>query len=87
MRTLRAALDASLEIVIALARVLTVFAALTVLWYVCAWVWFGDARFGALAGVVLVFGALTGWFGFWLFGNEEWRRGKTDAGPTAVRHD
>jgi hypothetical protein len=75
---LRAMLDASLEIVIGFARFVTVAAVLTCVGYAGAWIWFGDARFGGLSALALVVGAAAGWFGFWLFGNEEWRRGKTD---------
>jgi hypothetical protein len=87
MRTLRAMLDGSLEIVIGFARLLTVLALLVTFGCLAWWVWYGDARYGGLAALALALSAASGWFGFWLFGNEEWRRGKTVDGPTAVRHD
>lgn len=71
-------LDNSLEITIGFARACTVLDLIATVSFVGAWIWTGDARFGGLAALTLAFACSVGWFGFWLFGNEEWRRGKTD---------
>jgi hypothetical protein len=83
----RALLDNSLEITIAVARLVTVLAFLGTFGALAAWLWHGDVRFGGLAALAFALGWLVGWFGFWLFGNEEWKRGKTDDRAAAVRHD
>jgi hypothetical protein len=75
---LRALLDNSLEIVIAWARLQAVCSLLGAFLGVGYWIWFGDARYGGLAAVAVALAALCGWFGFWLFGNPEWRRGAAD---------
>ena len=86
MRALRAVLDASLEIVIALSRFLTIIDVLGVFMCLGWWIWYGDERYLGLSAVALALAGLTGWFGFWLFGNEEWRRGKAVDGAPEVRH-
>lgn len=73
-------LDASLEIVIALARLLAVLGAPGFFLLLGVSIWTHDTRFLALAGLVFAFAALTGAFGFWWFGNPEWRRGSPPAG-------
>lgn len=80
MKTLRAMLDASLEIIIGWARASAVAALLA--WFSClgAWIWTHDARFGGIAGLCFAYAALAGTFGFWWFGNPEWRRGSPPAG-------
>lgn len=86
MKTLRAMLDGSLEIVIGFSRFLTVLALLMAFGCVAWWIWYGDVRYAGLAGVALAMSAVAGWFGFWQFGNEEWRGGKTVDGAPEVRH-
>lgn len=87
MTTLRAMLDASLEIVIGFARASSVVAVLIVFGEMAGWVWSGDWRCGGVALVALSYVILVGWFGWWWFGNEEWRRVKTVDGASPVRHD
>jgi hypothetical protein len=87
VRSVRVFLDNTLEIVIAYARVQTVLSLLGAFAGAGWWIWYGDARYGALAALALVLGALAGWFGYIQFGNEEWRRGTAEDRGTAVRHD
>jgi len=74
----RSVTDASLEIVIAFSRLLAVAAVLTTFVALGQWIWTGDGRWGGLAALDFALAWAAGWFGFWLFGNEEWRRGKAD---------
>ena len=87
MRAVRVFLDNTMEIVIAWARLQAVVSVLGAFAGVGYWIWYGDIRYAGLSAVALVLAALAGWFGYWQFGNEEWRRGKTDDRGTEVRHD
>lgn len=80
MAALQRALDSSLEIVIAYARVQAVASLTGTFLGVGYWIWTGDVRYGGLAAVAFVLAWTSGWFGFWLFGNPEWRRGSPPAG-------
>lgn len=68
-------LDSSLELLILLARVLSVAGGLSVVVLGMAIAVLGE--FMPLLGVLvqaMLWTALFGWFGWWLYGNEEWRR-------------
>lgn len=70
--------DRSLEGLILLARASSVLAALSVVVFVCVGILEGDWRIFAVCGVQAAAGGFAGWFGWWHYGNEEWRsRGST----------
>jgi hypothetical protein len=72
-------LDSSLEIVIAVSRLVAVLGVPGWLGLLAAAIWTHDTRFVALAGLVFALSAISGAFGFWWFGNPEWRRGAPPA--------
>lgn len=67
--------DRSLEMLIALARVVAVVLFLGFVASAVCFAWTSDARWIETELICVVFGGLTGWFGFWLYGNAEWGRG------------
>jgi hypothetical protein len=90
VRYVRAFLDNSLEVAIALLRAVA-FAgglALPVLSIGLIWSESGqrDEWLGTLV-LVALFALGAGFAGFYTFGNEEWRRGKADDRGAEVRHD
>ena len=85
MRGLRVFLDNSLEVVIAYARVQAVLSLLGAFYGIGCWIWSGDTRFGGLAALAFALAWTCAWFGFWLYGNEEWKRGGTVRKATGVR--
>lgn len=87
MKAVRVFLDNTLDIVIAYARVQTVLSLLGAFVGVGYWIWYGDARYGGLAALAFTLSWVCAWFGYWLFGNEEWRRGKAEDRGAEVRHD
>lgn len=66
-------LDNTLEILIAYTRAQAVLSLLGTFGGLGFWIWTGDARYGGLAAMAFALSWTCGWFGFWLFGNEEWR--------------
>lgn len=78
MRHVRALLDHSLEIVIVLARVTCCLASFAVFPASVAYAWTGDIRWLSTLAICLVVGAAFGFVGFYVFGNEEWRRGEAE---------
>lgn len=87
MKHVRALLDNSLEILIAYARLQAVLSLLGAFSGLALWIWHGDVRYGGLTALAFALSWTCAWFGFWLFGNEEWRRGKTQDRGVEVRHD
>ena len=65
--------DGSLEWLILINRAASVVGALGVLAFVSAGILYGDWRVFAVAGVQAVATLATGWFGWWHYGNPEWR--------------
>lgn len=65
--------DNTLEVLIAYTRFQAVASFLGMFLGLGWWIWSGDVRYGGLAALAFALAWTCGWFGFWLFGNEEWR--------------
>lgn len=85
MRHLRVFLDNSLEVAVALARALVLLLGAAAPVFGGAYVWSGDGRWLLSLAVLLPTWLALAWFGFYLYGNEEWKRGGTDRPPAGVR--
>lgn len=66
--------DGSLEMLIAVARVVSIVLFLGLVASAVCFTWTLDGRWIMTLVLCLVFGGLTGWFGFWQYGNAEWKR-------------
>lgn len=90
MKQVRAFLDNSLEIAVAVARVVAILGWLIGVASGFPLIWAPPGlRQEWMGTVVLGFavGLTAGYLGFYVFGNEEWKRGKAQDRGTAVRHD
>lgn len=93
MRFVRVFLDSSLEISIAVFRASALISAVALPAVVLAGIWAVAAAgeswgpWLATVAAVVLFGAGFGVLGFYVFGNEEWRRGKTADHGASVRND
>lgn len=89
MKAVRILLDNTLEIVILVLRVFAGAGAgasfglsTAAIWKTAYW-----PELIGTAAVVLAATLAAGYLGFYVFGNEEWRRGKTEDRGAEVRHD
>lgn len=89
MTRLRSFLDNTLDIVIALSRVLAAAGVGAAFALSTAAIWAPSHWPELLGTAALVLAAALGlgYLGFYTFGNEEWRRGKADDRGAEVRHD
>jgi ABC-type Na+ efflux pump permease subunit len=90
VRLLRTFLDNTLEISIAVFRAVALIAAVSLPAVIVAGIWQDGrdlAQWLATVAALVAFGTGFGVLGFYVFGNEEWRRGKTDDSGAEVRHD
>jgi len=66
--------DRTLELVIALLRIVAMVGTLAALASVVAVIWTGDGRWVTTFGVSFGAGGACGFLGFWYWGNGEWRQ-------------
>lgn len=66
--------DQALEYAILAARILGALVPVAALAAVFVWIWTGDGRWALTAVLGAVVGGVTGWWGWWHNGNEEWGR-------------
>lgn len=90
MKAVRVFLDNSMEIAIALARLLAMVGAIGSVALAFVAIWTPEGEGTRMAATLLLSCVLTlalGVFGFYTFGNEEWRRGTAEDRGTALRND